>query len=138
MPKTFEYYIDKMLQIRAAKGHDYGDNKDTYANCRRCEEFGVPAWKGVLIRMSDKFQRLVSFTKNGEFKVSDESFEDTLVDLANYAIICAVLKSETELTLSGGGATECKVRPFSENKLRNFTSTFNEALQAAVTPSDEK
>jgi hypothetical protein len=39
------------------------------------------------VRMTDKMSRLAQFTKNGELKVKDESLEDTLVDLINYAVL---------------------------------------------------
>lgn len=94
MKDRFTELLDKMRDIRAAKSHDYGEIGDPYANCRRCEELGIPAWKGVLIRIGDKYSRLVSFAKQGELKVKDESVEDTFLDLANYALIGLVLYEE--------------------------------------------
>ena len=38
--------------------------------------------------MGDKYSRLTEFAKKGEFKVDDESFKDTCLDLANYALLC--------------------------------------------------
>jgi hypothetical protein len=57
---------------------------------------GIPAWKGCAIRIGDKFSRLMSFVKQEELKVKDESIRDTLIDMANYAIICAILYDETK------------------------------------------
>ena len=56
----------------------------------------IPAWKGVAIRIGDKFSRLMSFVKQEELKVKDESIRDTLIDMANYALICAVLYDEAK------------------------------------------
>jgi hypothetical protein len=55
---------------------------------------GIPAWKGCAVRIGDKFSRLMSFLKQEELKVKDESIRDTLIDLANYALICAILYEE--------------------------------------------
>lgn len=48
----------------------------------------IPAFGlvGVVVRMNDKFERLKNLLKTGR-KPSNESLEDTLVDVANYAMI---------------------------------------------------
>lgn len=52
------------------------------------------------IRLEDKLNRLKSLNYNKFSKVNDESIEDTLMDLANYAIMtlieCMVVGDETE------------------------------------------
>ena len=55
---------------------------------------GIPAWKGCLVRLSDKFSRLCSFAKKEQYEVKDESIEDTLKDLAVYALIAVILYRE--------------------------------------------
>ncbi len=82
----------KADDILVAKGNDYNaaqqEAGDTLFNLRICALLGiVPSpVDGVLIRMSDKLARLVSLTRPGVAqKVSDESFEDTIIDLRNYA-----------------------------------------------------
>ena len=45
------------------------------------------------IRLGDKFNRFKTLSRSGEQKVSDESIRDTLIDLANYAIM-TVLEME--------------------------------------------
>lgn len=61
------------------KNKDYGDS---FAILRR--KYGNPA---ILIRLEDKLQRLERLMLSGEQYVKDESIEDTLRDLANYAIM---------------------------------------------------
>lgn len=88
----FAEILEKMKQIHYAKDHDYSGSKP-FANFRECEKFDVTPWKGVMVRMSDKWSRLCSLaTKDAQ--VEDESFEDTLLDLANYSIICLILREE--------------------------------------------
>lgn len=45
------------------------------------------------IRLGDKFNRFKTLSRNEEQKVNDESIRDTLIDLANYAIM-TVLEME--------------------------------------------
>ena len=61
-----------------AKNSDYGDS---FSSLR--EEFP----EAILIRLTDKLNRLKTLMKGAEQKVNDESIEDTLLDLANYAIM---------------------------------------------------
>ena len=86
--------VADMLQIFEAKDTDYAANGKPMGNLRSSEELGVPAWKGTLLRMGDKKQRIMSFASRGEYKVKDEQIADTLKDLANYACLASVLFGE--------------------------------------------
>lgn len=87
-----------MAVIHDAKNRDYARKADPFSNFRACEAAGISATDGVLTRMSDKWERLVNLIRKereGEtFGVFDESIEDTLLDLANYAVILACLRVE--------------------------------------------
>lgn len=70
----------KLNELYEKKNHDYGDSfHRTYLE----EGMAMPR-----IRLSDKFNRFctLSKSKDGQ-KVTDESIQDTLMDLANYALM---------------------------------------------------
>ena len=92
--EKFYKLLDEMKQIHDRKRHDYAKKDDVLSNFRTSELAGIPAWQGVAIRIGDKFSRLMSFVKKGKLKVKDESLKDTLIDLANYALICTILYEE--------------------------------------------
>jgi hypothetical protein len=69
----------ELNKIYEAKNKDYGDS---FAKLRK--EYGNPA---ILIRLEDKLGRLKRLMLSGEQNVKVESIEDTLIDLANYAIM---------------------------------------------------
>lgn len=48
--------------------------------------YGIPAAQGLIVRMSDKMTRISNLLKR-EAQVKDESIQDTLADLCNYAAI---------------------------------------------------
>ena len=77
---------------------DYSKASDSLSNFKLVEEFGLPVWVGVLVRISDKYSRIVQLTNkalNGkEAEVKEESIKDTLVDLANYSVIAVILFEE--------------------------------------------
>ena len=87
--------IADMLSIFEAKDTDYAANGKPMGNLRSSEQLGVPAWKGTLLRMGDKKQRICSFASRGEYQVKDEQIADTLKDLANYACLASVLFDES-------------------------------------------
>lgn len=73
------------------KGHDYNreqqESGDTLFNLKVAEILGIvpTAERGILVRLSDKFMRLVSLMAPGvEAKVSDESVRATVHDFHNY------------------------------------------------------
>lgn len=88
--------FDELKQLHIDKDADYAGGTPL-SNFRRCEPFGVPAWKGVLIRMSDKWSRIVSLMEKGETtEVKGESLDDSLRDIAVYAIIVLALRRYLE------------------------------------------
>ncbi len=82
---------EKMHQITLAKNSDYtGGTSDPFENFTRVESLGIcTTEQGFLTRMTDKLCRIASFVKQGTLQVKTESVEDTLLDLANYAILMA-------------------------------------------------
>jgi hypothetical protein len=95
--KRFMELVQEMADIHIRKNKGYsGDNPDSWANFRMAEMFGVSAFKGCLIRMSDKFIRVSNLTKNPANDQVGENIKDTLIDLANYALIAICLMEEME------------------------------------------
>lgn len=77
-----ERHLDICKEINdlyAKKNHDYGDSfHQTFVE----EGFAMSR-----IRLSDKFNRFKTLSRGTEAAVKDESIRDTLIDLANYAIM---------------------------------------------------
>ena len=69
------------------KNADYGDS---FAKLRQ----KYP--EAILIRLSDKLNRLKSLMGSGNIQVKDESISDTLLDLANYCIMEEVERRKYE------------------------------------------
>lgn len=91
----------RMVEITKKKNADYtGTGDDPFANFSRVESMGAcTTLQGFLVRILDKYSRLVSFSQRGFLFVADESFEDTCLDLANYALLLAgYVKSEKRST----------------------------------------
>lgn len=81
--EIFAEYLQKMQNLYQAKNSDYGDSFS-----KSCNEYGLLA---PIIRISDKLERVKTLSKNNSSKkVEDEKIEDTLLDLANYAVMTLV------------------------------------------------
>ena len=72
------------LELFKRKNADYGDAFANYGSV------------GVIVRMGDKIQRLVSVTNKGVNLVNTESLRDTLIDLHNYAAMAIMLIDENK------------------------------------------
>ena len=72
------------LDLFMKKNTDYGDAFATYGPI------------GVIMRLGDKINRLVSIDKKGINLVEDEQIRDTLIDLHNYAAMAIMLIDEKE------------------------------------------
>lgn len=93
--RRFKELLARMNDIRTVKNADYASEADTMSNLRMCEQMGIVAWKGVLIRVSDKFSRIMQLSsRDGKAAVKDESITDTLLDMAIYCLLCIILFEE--------------------------------------------
>ena len=82
-----EFLMQGLICVRLfdKKQSDYGPNN-----------IGKFGYNGVLVRMSDKFERLCTLSRSGrEPAVINEPIEDTLRDIANYAIIAIMCRNGT-------------------------------------------
>lgn len=79
MKTTFEEILVKMNDLYTKKNSDYGNSFDD-----TCDKFGLVA---ALVRMYDKLNRLSTIIGKTYSTEVDESFKDTLLDLANYAVL---------------------------------------------------
>lgn len=84
---------EKLNTTYKHKNHDYGNSFELSV-----DEFGVVA---ALVRMSDKWNRLKSLAskENKEILVKDESFNDTLLDLANYCIMTYMILNKESIEI---------------------------------------
>lgn len=82
---SFTAILDEIQEMHDKKSSDYGRAVDPYANVRASEDFGITGWLGAVIRANDKMRRLQKFA--ADKVLVNESVEDSLLDLAVYAII---------------------------------------------------
>ncbi len=80
--KQFKKVQEEGLELFIKKNKDYGDAFANYGPI------------GVIVRMGDKIQRLMSISKTNITMVKDESIRDTLIDLHNYSAMAVMLLDE--------------------------------------------
>lgn len=108
--KIFQKYLEKMWDLYSKKNHDYGDSVS-----RTFDEYGLTSF---LVRMDDKMNRIKTLNKHDNVAVVGEHIEDTLLDLANYAILAlteieyrknALLSEATTVDLYANNEKICTV-----------------------------
>lgn len=93
--QAFFDLCDALKEMHRRKSRDYGcpSGEDPLANIRNGAKFvGIPAWKGAMVRLSDKVTRLASYNATG--RLENESLEDNLFDLASYSLLALLLHRE--------------------------------------------
>lgn len=90
--ERFHALLKQIGDLHDKKQSDYGRPTDPFANVRASDDFGVPGWVGALIRGNDKMRRLQKAAQGST--LSNEGVEDSLMDLAVYALIALVLYQE--------------------------------------------
>lgn len=79
MENKFESICNELVTLQKAKNADYGDSFS-----KSVKEFGLTA---ALIPLTNKVNRLKQLIQSDSAQVKDESIDDTLKDLACYAIM---------------------------------------------------
>ena len=74
----FKEIVKGMISTYVRKNHDYGNSFD-----KSLDKFGLVA---SVVRIGDKMNRIESLVQK-KAMVQDESIRDTLLDMANYAIM---------------------------------------------------
>ena len=80
--EQFKKVQEEGLKLFIKKNKDYGDAFANYGPI------------GVLVRMGDKIQRLMSISKTNITMIKNESIRDTLIDLHNYSAMAIMLIDE--------------------------------------------
>lgn len=83
---TFSSILDQMKEIYSRKNSDYGNSFE-----QSLDEEGLAAAR---IRLGDKWNRFKTLSRGKEIKVTSESLQDTLIDMANYCIMTSMWLSK--------------------------------------------
>jgi hypothetical protein len=87
--------VEELRQLHLRKSQDYGTRSDPLANVRNAADLiGIEPWRAGLVRVAEKVQRIRAFCHNGH--LANEGVLDSLMDLAAYSLIVAVLFKEAD------------------------------------------
>lgn len=81
-PITFEDVVSDCVDLYKAKNADYGSS-----TTKTYQQFGDISYA---TRINDKINRLNVLLTTSRQEVKDESIDDTILDIANYAILWLV------------------------------------------------
>jgi len=91
--EAFMQALEEVRAMHLSKSHDYGSETDPLANIRNGADFvGIEPWRAAMVRLSDKVTRLATFNRTR--RLNYESVEDSLLDLASYALLTLLLFRE--------------------------------------------
>ena len=97
MPRTpdpFHQILRELGELHDRKAADYGAQfEDIPNNLEASHIFGVEPWIGCMIRLNDKVSRIAHFARGS--KLNFESAEDSLKDIAVYAILALLYLQDT-------------------------------------------
>lgn len=82
MDDNFKSICNELIDLQSKKNADYGDSFS-----KSMDEFGMTA---ALIPLSNKVNRLKKLVLKGDAQIRSESIDDTLRDLACYAIMTII------------------------------------------------
>ena len=105
---------EQLNALYEKKNHDYGDSfHTTFVE----EGMAMPR-----IRLSDKLSRFNTLSRGDRQQVSDESIRDTLIDLANYALMTVM-----ELDIEKNNAnSDAKAEPVDEKAVSRLAAAIHD------------
>ena len=114
--REFDDALDELKMLHDAKNHDYATAENPYKNLEGVERIGIEAWRGIVIRLMDKFERVEQYCTNGELAIKSEGMEDTFKDIAVYSTLAMILfRKEQERTI----AERFDLEPAKENSWKD-------------------
>ena len=90
--ERFHRIVQEIADLHDRKAQDYGTDEDPLNNVRAATAWGMPAWVGAMVRLTDKVKRLQALRTKGS--LANESAIDSFRDIAVYAIIAEILFEE--------------------------------------------
>ena len=87
----FDDALDELKMLHDAKNHNYATEKNPYKNLEGVSRIGIEPWRGIVIRLMDKFERVEQYCTNGELAIKSEGMEDTFKDIAVYSTLAMIL-----------------------------------------------
>lgn len=115
--KHHEVLCKQARDLMDKKNRDYAgnDGKEPFANFTRVEAMGICSTEqGFMVRLTDKMSRLSSIIQSGKTNVTNETFEDTLVDVVNYIVLLSAYRQEKQLKKQYGESLfNCTTRELS-------------------------
>ena len=93
-PETAKEFLNQQeleFDLFCRKQQDYGPSNIAMGTSLTTEKDIHMASIGVAVRLNDKVQRLVNLVMNNRTP-NNESIEDTLIDISNYAKIMSILR----------------------------------------------
>ena len=89
--REFDDALDELKMLHDAKNHDYATAGNPYKNLEGVSRIGIEPWRGIVIRLMDKFERVEQYCSNGELAIKSEGMEDTFKDIAVYSTLAMIL-----------------------------------------------
>ena len=124
--REFDDALDELKMLHDAKNHDYATADNPYKNLEGVKRIGIEPWRGIIIRLMDKFERLEGFCRTRELAVKNESIEDTFKDIAIYSTLAMILYRKGQVD------DEYSRKILSENGLKSgsFFTPVDDKLQS--------
>jgi hypothetical protein len=92
--EQFEILTEEMFELFKIKQEDYGpSNIGMGKTVMETDDDVRKSMIGLSVRMNDKIQRLLNLTFSNR-EPNNESIEDTLKDIANYAVMALIVKNK--------------------------------------------
>jgi len=96
---NIKYYqlLKEIAELYESKDSDYSYDVPL-SNFRRCEVIGIKPWEGVLVRMMDKWSRIVNLVRKKRMginpAVKEDKLRSELLDNAVYSLIAVIFLDE--------------------------------------------
>jgi len=94
--KHHQWLTERALDLMRRKNADYAgaDGQRPFRNFELCEAMNLCRTDvGMAVRLADKIQRLSgALASGGDFKVTDETFDDTVLDAINYLVLISAYR----------------------------------------------
>lgn len=137
-PRFYSLLVE-LAALHSSKNQDYGGTKQhPFAVYKRSAKLGIEPWLAALCRLSEKWARLETFAQKRAYLVEDETFKDTLLDMAVISLIVLILYEEENNANEKASPTQARTGNKPENRgcTDKMSNTLNDAFQTGYKEKD--
>ncbi len=124
--ERFKQVLKVIEEVHEIKNHQYAGENGYLSNLKMCEAMQIPAYKGVIVRMTDKMARLMNLS-NSEGSEFQKEITDAFIDMGVYSGMGLIAYEDSLSGVQSAKSPQKKDRPRTRRRRERLITETSES-----------